>query len=274
MKESCTRLLDEIGNYIRRLTVDYRLEICICDFKFPARYHHILTSFGAHVGNFCREIKNRPNGQKRCLTMQKFVRLKCKDDKPFFGTCHAGVSEFIFPIVENDKYYGFISVSGYTLQNNAKNQALAQRFLKSEIPSFSDVTDLLAPLINSFKLLAHYASTENENEITGGQVRVYQEILAFLRERYLQKITLKEIAEELHYSYSYIEHVFRKESGIPLMKYLRNLKIEKAKELLVMTNESVLSISEKVGFEDSNYFTAVFTAKVGVSPRTYRKANT
>ena len=273
MKQTCARLLDEIGNYIRRLTVDYRFEICICDFKFPTRYHHILTTFGAHVGGFCREIKSRKNGQRHCILMQKFIRIKCKNNQPFFGTCHAGVSEFVFPIVEKEKYYGFVSVSGYTLNTQKKDKTLASQFLKSKIPDFEDVNALLSPLINSFKLLAHYIETDNEPQLSGGQVRVYQEILTLLSERYLQKITLKDIAEELHYSYSYVEHVFKKESGIPLMKYLKTLKIEKAKELLVTTNESILAISERVGFEDSNYFTAVFTAHAGVSPRAYRKAN-
>lgn len=126
MKNTCERLLDEIGNYIRRLTVDYHLEICICDFKLPAAYHRILTTFGGHVNEYCRQTKTAPRGYNRCLWMQKFVREKCKKDEPFFGTCYAGVSEFVFPIVENGQYYGFISVSGYRLanRNDASYQTL------------------------------------------------------------------------------------------------------------------------------------------------------
>jgi AraC-like DNA-binding protein len=60
---------------------------------------------------------------------------------------------------------------------------------------------------------------------------------------------------------------------MPLMKYLRLLKLEKAKELLLTTDKSVLDIAETVGFEDSNYFTAVFTNVFGLSPRAFRKSN-
>ena len=270
MKNTCERLLDEIGNYIRRLTVDYHLEICICDFKLPAAYHRILTTFGGHVNEYCRQTKTAPRGYNRCLWMQKFVREKCKKDEPFFGTCYAGVSEFVFPIVENGHYYGFISVSGYRLAN--RNDASYQT-LNPTPPPLTDIQALIAPLINSFKLLSHHLADKHKESVSSRQVRVYGEILRFLSEKYLQKIALKDVADELHYSASYLEHVFRKENGMPLMKYLRLLKLEKAKELLLTTDKSVLDIAETVGFEDSNYFTAVFTNVFGLSPRVFRKSN-
>lgn len=270
MKNTCERLLDEIGNYIRRLTIDYRLEICICDFKLPAVYHRILTTFGGHVNEYCRQIKATPLGYHRCLRMQKFVRKKCQTDKPFFGTCYAGVSEYVFPIVENEKYYGFVSVSGYRL---GKSDCETYQSLNPNPPVLSEIQALISPLINSFKLLIHYLIEKPEESVTSSHVRIYGEILKLLSEKYLQKITLQDVADELHYSYSYVEHVFRQESGMPLMKYLRLLKLEKAKELLLTTDKSVLDVAETVGFEDSNYFTAVFTRAFGISPRAFRKAN-
>ena len=202
--------------------------------------------------------------------MQKFVRAKCKNGEPFFGTCYAGVSEFVFPIFENEKYYGFVAVSGYRLEN--RPSPLYQD-LKKDLPDVKKINAQLSPLINSFKLLACYAATDKEPTKDAGQVRVYSEILQFISQNYLQKLSLDEIAKNLHYTPSYIEHSFKKANGIPLMRYVRNLKIEKAKELLVTTSNSVLQISESVGFEDSNYFTAVFKKDVGLSPKDYRNKN-
>ena len=270
MKEKCKKLIDEIGNYIQHLIFDEKLQICICDFKFPAAYHQLLTSYGAHTNAYCRQIKTTKNGQKHCWLMQKFVRKKCKQGEPFFGTCYAGVSEFIFPILENDVYYGFVCVSGYRLKNSSS--AIYQD-LKTDVPDIKKLGVQLSPLINSFKLLANYVSFDNEQNEDGGQVRIYGEILQFISQNYLQKLTLNEIAKNLHYSPSYIEHTFKKANGLPLMRYVMNLKIEKAKELLATTSNSILQVSESVGFEDSNYFTAVFKKSVGISPREYRNKN-
>ena len=270
MKTKTKQLIDEIGNYIQHLVFDEKLQICICDFKFPADYHQLLTSYGAHTNGYCRQIKSTKNGQKACWLMQKFVRAKCKQGKPFFGTCYAGVSEFVFPILENEKYYGFVSVSGYRLENRPSP---IYQDLKKDLPDIKKISAQLSPLINSFKLLSHYVATDHEQAEDEGQVRVYSEILQFISQNYLQKLSLNEIAKNLHYTPSYIEHSFKKANGIPLMRYVRNLKIEKAKELLVTTNNNVLQISESVGFEDSNYFTAVFKKTVGLSPRAYRNKN-
>ncbi len=270
MKRKHEKLIDEIGNYTQHLVFDEKLEICICDFKFPAPYHQILTGYGAHTNEYCRKIKATENGQKHCWLMQKFVRAKCKQGEPFFGSCYAGVSEYVFPIMENDTYYGFVCVSGYRLENRSDP---AYQALKKNAPDLKKIRAQLSPLINSFKLLAHYISFDQDPDEDGGQVRVYGEILQFVSQNYLQKLTLDEIAQNLHYSPSYLEHIFKKSYGLPLMRYVRTLKLEKAKELLVTTNNSVLQISELVGFEDSNYFTALFKKSVGISPRAYRNKN-
>lgn len=66
---------------------------------------------------------------------------------------------------------------------------------------------------------------------------------------------------------------FKKYAGTTIAKFILNIRIEKAQELLTTTNLSVTEISEKVGFCDYNYFCRVFRKYNGISPQKYRTQN-
>lgn len=63
---------------------------------------------------------------------------------------------------------------------------------------------------------------------------------------------------------------FRLYTGTTIAHFIAQTRIEKAMELLVETNLSITEISDKVGFNDYNYFCRVFKKKIGISPQKYR----
>ena len=63
----------------------------------------------------------------------------------------------------------------------------------------------------------------------------------------------------------------KEETGINVSAYLLNIRIEKAKEFLCNTNETIAAIGDRVGYKDSRYFSQIFTKQVGVKPALYRK---
>lgn len=69
----------------------------------------------------------------------------------------------------------------------------------------------------------------------------------------------------------YLSHLFRREMGVTFSDYLAKVRVEKAKALL-MEGVSVESTSERVGYNDSNYFIKIFKKYVGVTPAKYRKS--
>lgn len=66
---------------------------------------------------------------------------------------------------------------------------------------------------------------------------------------------------------------FRLYSGTTIAHFITQARIEKAMELLEKTNLSVTEISDKVGFNNYNYFCRVFKKKIGISPQKYRLQN-
>lgn len=84
------------------------------------------------------------------------------------------------------------------------------------------------------------------------------------------RITLKELADYLELSESYLSKLFSKEMGRPLSDYILNLKIEKAKNLLQYSEYSIGDIANYLSFSSQSHFIQVFQKKNGLTPYRYR----
>ncbi|WP_411170392.1 helix-turn-helix domain-containing protein [Clostridium sp. MB05] len=85
--------------------------------------------------------------------------------------------------------------------------------------------------------------------------------------------SLETICNNLNISVGYASTCFKKHKGISIMKYLREIKIERAKTLLLSTEKSILEISILLGFHDQSHFTNTFKKIVGISPSEFRNKN-
>lgn len=93
-----------------------------------------------------------------------------------------------------------------------------------------------------------------------------------LNQRYMEAWTVARMADYCHLSEDYFAHSFKKNMGMAPMRYLEELRIEKAKELLEGEGMNISTIGTLVGYEDSLYFSRVFKKLTGLSPRLYRKS--
>ena len=64
---------------------------------------------------------------------------------------------------------------------------------------------------------------------------------------------------------------FKSATGLTLIDYLQNLRIEQAKNLLETSRKSVDDISAAVGYEDASFFRRLFRRRAGLSPARYRR---
>ena len=83
--------------------------------------------------------------------------------------------------------------------------------------------------------------------------------------------TVKHLAQEMGYSKNYLSDLLKKETGKNTQEHIQFHLIEKAKSLLLGTQESVTRISYMLGFEYPGHFSKVFKKKTGMSPSEYRK---
>ena len=96
-------------------------------------------------------------------------------------------------------------------------------------------------------------------------------IIGYIRNNYMRKITLDEIAEQVYMSKSHVSKIFNEEMGVSLTAFINGVRVEKAKILLSDASLSVADIAQLTGFEDQSYFTKQFKLLTGLSPKKYRE---
>ena len=96
-------------------------------------------------------------------------------------------------------------------------------------------------------------------------------VLEFLNENYHENITLELLAEHFFISKTTLLYNFKKHIHRSPIDFLLQVRLTKAKNLLLTTKQSINEISTVCGFSSANYFGLIFKKKEGISPLTYRK---
>ncbi len=122
------------------------------------------------------------------------------------------------------------------------------------------------------KLLGYIISFEKQKGLSGKRIaKIIEEVRFAMRQNIEETINLEETAAHYNVGYSYFRKMFKKYTGVSPGQYHLQLRIIRAKELLVSTNKSIKEISLDLGFQTIHYFSLLFKKKVGVSPSAYRK---
>lgn len=96
----------------------------------------------------------------------------------------------------------------------------------------------------------------------------------YVESHYSEDITLTILADEMHYSPSYLSRFYKQHTGKNVMSYVYAVRLNKAKALLVSTGCKTGEIAAACGFCSTKYFNQVFRKATGVSAAQYREENT
>ena len=96
--------------------------------------------------------------------------------------------------------------------------------------------------------------------------------LSYIDENFTSQIQIRDIADNLHISHTYLTKLFQKNVGVTPIKYVNMKRIEYACYLLQNTDLSCESISEKTGIYDNAYFHKMFKSVKGMTPVQYKES--
>lgn len=105
----------------------------------------------------------------------------------------------------------------------------------------------------------------SSDQLTGDMIR-------FIQQNFDSTLSLRTLSDKFQMSESHISNLIKKNSGKSFIEHLTNFRIQKAKELLRDTNQSVDAIASEVGYFDYAYFSKVYKKITGVTPAQYRKS--
>ena len=93
---------------------------------------------------------------------------------------------------------------------------------------------------------------------------------SFMKSKLYERITLDDICRQTFYSKTFLNEIFKKNTGASIMKYYNRLKMNEAKRLLRAGNTPA-EVASKLRFESASYFTKVFKKHTGATPMEYKK---
>ncbi|WAM33176.1 PocR ligand-binding domain-containing protein [Caldicellulosiruptor morganii] len=195
--------------------------------------------------------------------------------------CHMGLIEAVIPLFFNNSYIGALFIGQILLEppseqmwqqvlEKIKDQPLDQQKVKK---SFFNLTyidqEKLKSVLDMMHIVAKYIIDSEMIRISS--LSSIEKIIEYIKNHYMEDITLEDLAKMVYLSPTYLSYLFKKQLGITFKEYLINIRLKKSKELIETTDLSIGEISKMVGIEDQNYFSRLFKRKFGVSPLNYKK---
>lgn len=112
-----------------------------------------------------------------------------------------------------------------------------------------------------------------ESPQTGEGGELTARILYYIQQYYNQSISLKQVAKEMGYNYTYFSNVFNRTFGCGFSQFVNRFRADNASELIRTTNQSMAEISNACGFESLRSFNEQFKRLYSLSPTEYRLAH-
>lgn len=100
-----------------------------------------------------------------------------------------------------------------------------------------------------------------------------QKIKNLVEKEYMNEISLGYVADKVHLAPAYVSYIFKKETGQTLIKYITEIRMEKARLLLSEENWKIVQVAKACGYENQSYFNRAFKNYFGVTPSQFKEGS-
>jgi AraC-like DNA-binding protein len=235
------------------------LRICYHDrlnnSKLPIQYrrHEHPACAEAKIGNF----------PLQCIQFDAYEVHQALKDKPEgrIHTCPYGLTEIAVPVFIDIQFAGVLFAGPcWTGKSPVPYSELKspehEMWLKERQTMLQAISAKLSSLLQL-----------NENSTPSRKTR----ILTYLKKNQHKKITISQLSSVLYLSPSRTSHIVNELFKMSLPNLINSIRLEQASHMLSATEFSIGEIAKRLGYEDQNYFTRVFTRKYKLTPSAYRK---
>lgn len=235
-------------------------------------YHHTI-----HSGEVCDEMKGKgKQAFKRCfrcrnLAIQKALLTR----EPFGGICINGVYEYTHPVIIGDEVVCIIYIGNILEQGRGRKRLEKQLGDHGELISTLEETFPYQKCAEFGKLVESYIRflLETYGYRKKTENPLIDNIKNYLLTNLEYDIDISHITAIFHYNQQYLGRLFKKETGLSIREYVLQQRLERAKLLLEDTNDTVIGIANRVGFNNITYFNRQFKSRYGITPSRSRSGN-
>lgn len=210
-------------------------------FQFMDSYEYLIdfSSLQPFLSHTDYEIYN--NFLDNWFTHDKLSRLNYKDIKKRY-------SEILLKITNNNILNNDLNIKNFTEFNT------------------------ISEIIKELKRIVNAVSFSYSNDSTEINPQKLSFVLEYINKNYNKDLTLASVSNNFNFSYSYFSRIFKAYTGFSFSQYLINLRMEKAKEIIINYNEmKIRDVARIVGYKDNvQTFTRTFKNHFGKAPTFFR----
>ncbi len=144
--------------------------------------------------------------------------------------------------------------------------SVGESYIESMIQcrTIAELTSILLAMYEDFVYRSHKHRT---NPQVSSQIQGCREYIELHAE---EELKLPQLARHIGYSEYYLSRKFKKEIGVSISTYIRYVRIERSKLLLISTGMSISQIADSLHFASSSHFSESFREVTGKTPQQYR----
>ena len=189
---------------------------------------------------------------EHCFSLLNYMHPSIPDVKKTFN-------RFVYSILNrNSNFIPAISSSKFTDYDILEHIETAESLSDLQKKIYFSVDQLIEKLVQSMQDKDDY---------------VIQKAKEYIRHNYQDDLTLNDVATHVFLNGNYFSTLFKQKTGDTFRNYLRNVRIEKAKELLSSTNLRIYEIALLVGYNEHSHFVRAFKSVTGKSPGEFRESS-
>jgi len=273
-------LLEPVETLLASIETMGQVSVCVHDLRGwtlangqrqlpPGRYIHLHP--------FCMAVKSYPDARRLCGQSDYHGAHErgLRERRPFLKRCHAGVWEMNCPILRGSQIAGSVFCGVCRKPGREPKWRWAganQRELMKLYKALPLVSDRPLREIGRVLHATLPVMLENTLGLLGGRHDTIRDrILRWLGTHYREKISIHDLARELHLSASRTGHLVCEKVGLTFARMVNAYRINEAKNLLRLTDDRITSIALQVGFGDSSYFSRLFLQQEGQTPGAFRE---
>ena len=260
--------IEELSRIARDISILTGISISVLDTEYKALTHY------SPENSYCLLLQGIDGEQSYCRECDERILERCRaTGKLESHICRAALYDCSMPIVKKGVVAAYVIMGRIRSSSSPESEiyipecdAETARELKR---LYTEV-----PYIDAGRLDALYdilPSILFNNAIELIYDTFFDEVTEYINSNLQEKLEIAQLCLRFHTSKNTLYESFRENSGMTVNEYVTNARINKARELLVSTEEPVYRIAEQTGLDNYTYFCRLFKHHTGLTPSEYRK---
>ena len=125
-----------------------------------------------------------------------------------------------------------------------------------------ELTDCTSRLLG----IREQAETKEEKGTVPEESGSIGRAVQYIENNFYRNISLEEVSQVVHMNTAYFSTLFKKQTGKKYIDYVTDLRMEKARKLILNTDLKIVNIAEMVGYSSTKHFARIYKEKYGVTP--------